>query len=101
MTVAPAAISRLVTMLPPRPLPDHKVVKFEKVQCLGKMVARPSSLFGRMAMMSISRYGSRKMTAMREAAPAMIQVRGGRRVRGAAPARVPSRGAGLVVVITG
>ena len=63
MTVAPAAISRLVPMLPPRPL-DHRVVKFEKVQCFGKMVARPSSLFGRRAITSISRYGSRKMTAM-------------------------------------
>ncbi len=50
-------------MLPPRPLPDHRVVKFEKVKCLGKIVARPSSLFGRTAMTNISRYGSRKMMA--------------------------------------
>ena len=52
-------------MLPPRPPPDHRVVKFENVKCVGKMVGWPSSLFGRPAMTSISRYGSRKMMATR------------------------------------
>ena len=42
-------------MLPPRPPPDHRVVKFEKVKCFGKIVAWPSSLFGRTAITSISR----------------------------------------------
>ncbi len=44
-------------MLPPRSPADadHRVVKFEKVKWLGKIVAWPSSSFGRPAMTSISR----------------------------------------------
>ena len=81
---------------------DHRVVKFEKVQCFGKMVARPSSLFGRSGHdehLEVRQQEDDGDDVGRDGDDPGAQRP--RRLRAAGRAVALSRGAGLVVVIIG